>query len=248
MRYQILRVKKIKSIGGVAASAAHNTRERTTVNAFSGDLGKNLYREGDRSKEAVLARFRERLALDGNPRKNAVYCLDYLVSASNGALSPEERDDYLKRSLKWVMDRHGAENVVQATIHKDENTDAHMHVLVIPLAKNPKGKWKLRASKWLDGREKLKEMQDEFHSKIAKKYNLDRGEVGSTAKHEKVRRFYGMVNEPPLSVDKIKTQKQLMNFAEKMINQIAALTWAVRQKDLALNEAKKKQKKQGISR
>lgn len=189
-----MRVEKIKSAGGVAVSLGHNTRERETVNANPEMKDKNSVIVS-KSVEEGMRRFRFLISQDKNPRKNAVLCLDYLITASNKSLDSKERKDYLTDALAWIRKRHGKENVVQVAVHYDENTDAHMHVLVVPLAEKDK-KLKLNASKWLDGKKKLTEMQTEFAREVGGKFGLARGIEGSIAKHERVKRFYGMVNEP----------------------------------------------------
>lgn len=191
----ILRVEKIKSAGGVAVTLGHNTRERETRNASPELKDKNQV-IGAKSVEEGMSRFRGLVSQDKKPRKNAVLCLDYLVTATNKALSPKERSAYLNDALKWIQKRHGAENVLQVAVHRDENTDGHMHVLVVPLTLDKHQKPKLNASKWLDGKKKLSVMQTEFAKEVGSKYDLARGIEGSVAKHERVKRFYGLVNGP----------------------------------------------------
>ena len=42
-----------------------------------------------------------------------------------------EQDAYFRDSLEWLKQRHGAENVVYAGIHRDETTP-HMYAYVVP--------------------------------------------------------------------------------------------------------------------
>lgn len=189
----ILRVEKIKQAGGVAVALGHNTREREPRNASPELKDKNQI-IGPKSVEEGMSRFRGLVSRDKKPRKNAVLCLEYLVTATNKSLATKERTEYLNAALKWIQKRHGAENVLQVALHRDENTDAHMHVLVVPLVKTERG-IKLNASRWLDGKKKLTEMQTEFAKEVGEKFDLARGVEGSIAKHEKVKKFYGLVNE-----------------------------------------------------
>ena len=191
----IVRVEKIKSAGGVAVALGHNTRERETVNADPALKDKNKVL-GSTTVEKGMSRFRGLISQDKKPRKNAVLCLDYLISATNKTLDPKERTAYLTEALEWIKARHGAENVLQVAVHRDENTDAHMHVLVVPLTLDKHKKPKLNASKWLDGKKKLSEMQTAFAKEVGAKFDLSRGIEGSVAKHETVKRFYGLVQKP----------------------------------------------------
>jgi hypothetical protein len=191
----ILRVTKLKNAGGVSGMVRHNTRERDTPNADHKKLDQNTYLVGG-SADQVMSVWRDRLAMDKNPRKNAVVGLDYMIHASPDALTPAARDKYLQDAFKWVVARHGRENIVQAVIHRDENTPAHLHVEVVPLLANKKKDLKLNASHWMDGKVKLSRMQTEFQEQVGQKYGLDRGLVGSKAKHKEVQKFYGLVKEP----------------------------------------------------
>ena len=68
-----------------------------------------------------MAAFRARLP--EKHRKDAVQCIKYLISASAESYQrkiEEEQDAYFRDALKWLQDRHGAENVVLAGVHRDE--------------------------------------------------------------------------------------------------------------------------------
>lgn len=188
-----MRVEKITQAGGVAVALGHNTREKETLNA---DPEKKKNNQVLISETVALGmeKFRGLIAKDEKPRKNAVLCLDYMITATNGSISSKDRTKYINDAIKWVQARHGAENVVQVAFHADEPTDSHVHILVVPLKANKHGKMKLNASNWLDGSKKLSEMQTEFAQNIGAKYDLARGVEGSVAKHERVKRFYGLVN------------------------------------------------------
>ena len=45
------------------------------------------------------------------------------------------RTPYFRDSLEWLKQRHGAENVVYAGIHRDETTP-HMYAYVVPRDRN----------------------------------------------------------------------------------------------------------------
>ena len=67
--------------------------------------------------------------------RDAVQCIEYLISASAEAInakSKEEQDAYFRDALKWLQDRHGAENVVLAGVHRDERAP-HMYAYVVPI-------------------------------------------------------------------------------------------------------------------
>jgi hypothetical protein len=90
-----------------------------------------------------------------------------------------------KNCIQWLKQRYGAANVVNFSVHLDEQTP-HIHAVVVPLD----AKGKLNCRHYLGGREKLQELQDSFaaaHQGIG----LERGVQGSKAHHTTVKQFYG---------------------------------------------------------
>ena len=106
-------------------------------------------------------------------------------------LGGQGRDAYFNDALKWLRERHGGANVVYAGIHRDETTP-HMYAYVVPL---DEATGRLNARKWLGGAAALSEMQTEFAQVVGARHGLERGIKGSRAKHERVKRHYGLVNQ-----------------------------------------------------
>ena len=55
--------------------------------------------------------------------------LSFWVSASPEAINAktrEEQDAYFADALKYIQDKHGAENVAYAGIHRDESTPPYV--------------------------------------------------------------------------------------------------------------------------
>lgn len=136
--------------------------------------------------------------------------------------------DYFRDALAYLESLHGQQNIVAANIQLDETTP-HMVVYAVPLVDaaakirkrsvivgtNPDGtkrreirqyaepgSIRLSAAHFLDGKAKLSKLQTNFHSAVARKYGLDRGLVGSQAKHARVKRFYALVAGDAPSVPK----------------------------------------------
>jgi Plasmid recombination enzyme len=85
----------------------------------------------------------------------------------------------------------GAENVVGAYLHLDETTP-HIQAIVVPI--DPQTS-KLNASRWLDGRKALSDLQDR-HARDMAPLGLERGIRGSLANHTEVRDWYGQMKAP----------------------------------------------------
>lgn len=186
--YAILRAKKLKSFGAVARSARHTFREQPTPNADPDRLSANKT-FGARSTGGVVDALKS--ALPEKRRKDAVLCIEYLITASpeafkrhGGSLS-DTGDGYFSDALKWLKKRHGAANVLSATVHLDETTP-HLVAYVVP--KTPDGR--LTARHFLGGPKVLRAMQDSFHAACAASKGLLRGVRGSNAKHESIKAFY----------------------------------------------------------
>ena len=104
-----------------------------------------------------------------------------------------------------ARERHGKENVVATSIHRDETTP-HLVAYVVPI--DPQGK--LNAREFLGGRAKLSKMQTEFHSKV-KDLGLDRGLEGSKAEHKTIKEFYAELQEPLPKSEKININIQRLD-------------------------------------
>ena len=189
----ILRTAKHPSLGSVGGSAQHNFRERDTPNADPERTALNRTSGAQSSKELV-AGVKARLATQDKVRKNAVLAVEYFVGASPEWFSqadPKQREAYFDQAEKWLKERHGAENVIAVTRQYDE-TSPHVCAYVVPI--DPKGK--LNCSHFLDGREKLTQMQTDFADKVGRQFGLERGIEGSKAKHKTIKQYYAEIQAP----------------------------------------------------
>jgi len=207
MNFAILRAQKLKSSVAVHRSMKHAFRAQETPNADKDRTPDNTH-IGAHSVAEGMAAFRS--LLPEKVRKNGVLCVEYLMTASPEVMEKmprSEQDNYFHDALNWLRDRHGAENVVYAGIHRDEKTP-HMYAYVVP--KDP-DTGRLNCRRFLGGASALREMQTDFAEKVGQKYGLDRGIEGSKAKHQRVSQFYGQIERqgkiPTISEQEIKPQK-----------------------------------------
>ena len=190
MGYAILRIQKLKSAIAVHRSMKHSFRAQTTPNADPRLTPENTH-IGAQSVAEGMAAFRSRLP--AKHRKDAVQCIEYLMTASPEAMQGrDEQDAYFRDALEWLKARHGAENVIHAGIHRDEQTP-HMYAYVVPLDADT---GRLNAKKWFGGARALSEMQTEFAQQVGFRHGLERGIEGSRARHQRVKTYYARVNEP----------------------------------------------------
>ena len=187
MAYAILRTEKLKTMGNIGGSLAHNYRTRDTPNAVAERLHLNKHdmASADEVKAAIVARLPEKR------RSDAVLCVEYFIGASpdyfTGTDPKGER--YFATAVEWLKQRHGAENVVATSVHHDE-TSPHLVAYVVPLDQDGK----LNAKSFLGGKAKLTAMQTDF-AKAVGRHGLERGIEGSKAKHQSIREYYAKVNQ-----------------------------------------------------
>lgn len=112
-------------------------------------------------------------------RSDAVLMCSFIIGSDGNffiGLTPWERQRFFVDATEYFAERYGKENIISAVVHTDETTP-HLHLNLIPIVGN-----KLSA-KQLFTRASLRELQTDFHDKVGKKWNLERGKEGSQAKH-----------------------------------------------------------------
>lgn len=216
MSYAIIRIAKLKNMGHVGGSLSHTYRTIDTPNADASrtHLNNNSHISRDDALKAIQAKIPEK------KRKNAVHCFEYLITASPEwqGWHTDQQQKYFDDAIKWLGDRHGAENVVVTSIHLDETTP-HLVAYVVPLIDG-----KLNARATTTGKDAFSKMQTDFAEKVGKKYGLERGEKGSKAKHEDVKRFYADITkgvEVELELPKPKTFELSVNsYRERVTSEV----------------------------
>lgn len=190
MGFAILRTQKLKSGIAVRRSMKHAFREQDTPNADPARHQENTHL-GAANVDEALAKFNA--LLPAKVRSNAVLAVEYLITGSPEDMkgkSRQEQDAYFRDSLKWLQQKHGAQNVVYAGIHRDEMTP-HMYAYVVPLDRQ--GKLNCRA--FLGGAQALREMQTDFAQQVGQQHGLQRGLEGSKARHTSIQHYYARVNQ-----------------------------------------------------
>jgi hypothetical protein len=221
MAFAILRTAKLKTAGNLGGLNGHLTRSKEVPNADKELLKYNSRPIGsDDLWKDVQARIQE--AGITKIRKDGVLAIEHLITASpehfdfNKKVNEKGQAElwgqtgrwkaFEKASIEWLQDRYGKENLVNVTVHKDEQTP-HLHAVVVPIQNG-----KLNCKSYLGGRDKLREMQSSFAQKV-KDQGLERGIEGSKAQHTEVKQFYGHIkqaNTPTwdLRLDKPEVQVQ----------------------------------------
>lgn len=202
-RFQVIRVEKLKSAARVAGRIRHALRGHVPPNAdpARGDLNGYVIPgnqpaelskiEGEERKRRALDRWRK--LLPPKYRKDAVTCLEFLVTGSREAMEAmgeAKARQYLRESAAWIWNRFGGlANVVCGATHRDETT-THLSLFVVPTYQNDRGESCLSAKHYIDGPKALADLQTDFNREVASRYGLERGEEHSAASHTSVKEFY----------------------------------------------------------
>lgn len=243
MAMVILRTEKLKSVGNWAGSLAHTYRTRETPNAVPERFAANTL---ESSPQEVLAALKA--LLPEKRRKDAVLGIEYFIGASPEwfeGRSKDDQDKYFKDARAWLEQRHGAENVLDFSIHRDE-TSPHAVAYVVPMVDG-----KLNAKRFLGGRATLSAMQTDFASKVGRRHQLERGLEGSRAHHTTIKDYYARVGSqtpktPDIDVpepsmrDRLKPSEYGQKVAESVLAQIASEWNAVQSKARELESIKKR--------
>ena len=213
MPHAIARIVKLKS-GSVAPSGLHTGRRRLTPNANPSVQNVRFIGEPDSPSLPNLETIvRERIGQQ-TIRKNAVLCVEMLLTASPeyfrpndpsraGYYEPEKLADFQQTVHSWLDNEYG-DRIVRAELHLDESTP-HVHAYLVPL--DERGKLNCRGL--FGGRQKLSQFQDSYANALSP-LGLERGIKGSKAKHTKIQHYYAAINKTPdLTLDKSTIEYQL---------------------------------------
>ena len=215
MGYAVLHLDK--AAGNEVKMTAHIERTQMPANAVLTltYLNEELieFPEGVTNRTEAI---QHRLDTAGLIRKigtNQVRAIRMMLTGSNVEMKRIEVEGRLKEwcadNLDWLRKTYGAENLVSAVLHMDEATP-HIHATVVPIVtgerrkandKKP-GKKRYRKKSTAQPRlcaddvmtrVKLKTYQDSYAEAMSK-YGLERGIVGSEARHVTTQEFYRNAN------------------------------------------------------
>ena len=204
MSFAIYRTAKLKSFGEIGGSLSHTYRTRPTPNADENKLhlNKHIFETYNQCFDAL------KNAIPEKRRSNAVLCIEHLITASpdwNGWGTKKE-EEFFKKSLEFLNNKYGKENVIACSIHRDETTP-HLIVYVVPIDE----KGGLNAKKWLGGRAKLSQTQTDFANEV-KNLGLERGLENSKARHKTIKQFYAEIEKPTPKLKEKKYEIQPINY------------------------------------
>ena len=139
----------------------------------------------------------------------------FILSSSPEDMARIEQEgllyEWCDESMDWLRSTFGADNVVAATLHADEDTP-HIHATVVPIvtgerrkakeeAENGKRKYKTKKNKVrlcaddVLTPKKLEQYQTDYAKRV-QRFGLERGVHGSEAKHRTTMEYYRKFSNP----------------------------------------------------
>ena len=198
MSFAILRIAKEHNRAGVASRAAHNLRQRSAAPRADAARSAQNKTVGAETPDAVLAALDARLAaLPKPPQKNAVLVVELMLAASPDWFAAGGKPgQFANEALEWAYTKFGKENILTASLHRDETTP-HLQVLLTPIVEI-KGVAKLRASHYFDGPSKMRDLQTEFAARVEKlglKRGIERKPGEPIKRHVTLKRYYKLAED-----------------------------------------------------
>jgi hypothetical protein len=162
----IARIAKLKG-GSIAASEQHTKRQRETPNANPEVENIRFIGQPDIPGSPDLETLVRQRIGDQTIRKNAVLCVEMVLTASPEYFRPDDPglagyyhqqrlEDFQQAVHQWLLNKYG-DRIVRAELHLDEATP-HIHAYLVPL--DEKGKLNCRGL--FGGREKLAQVSGQL--------------------------------------------------------------------------------------
>ena len=207
MAYAIFRVKKYKTNHAIGGIMRHHLREAPEeVDGLDPTRSHLNITIGADDRPALFKAIRARLATTTRkPRPDANRIIENIFTASPeffDGMPYESQKAYLFHCIDFAKEVYGADNVVGAYLHFDEESP-HCHVLCVPIETSTRTTKKssrqvttLNAGHYLGGSEKCINLQTRFAEFVqGKGYDLKRGEPKSETKrrHVPLREYYAEI-------------------------------------------------------
>lgn len=223
MATTILRFEKVKNFANIRQSGAHQHRHhKNTPNADPARKHDNVVLVGtDNMVKDVKNRLDD---LTTAPRRNAVLCMDGLITLSpeafftaDGMPDNAALETFVDATAQWLRERFG-QNLVSSVLHLDESSP-HIHITIVPLDEKSDGRRVLNArdlfNKW-----NLSQLQREYNETMRHVMpTLKAPNYGGTAQHTKIKHFYAELDAMADSLHQsmLEAKQELMTEAKNTI-------------------------------
>ena len=210
MGYAVLHLEKAK--GADSGMSAHIERTIQPKNADPTRTHQNReliqFPDGVCNRTAAIQHRLDTAGLRRKIGKNQVQAIRIVLTGTHVDMDQIEQtgrlDEWCKDNIDWLRKTYGADNVVSAVLHMDEETP-HIHATIIPIVQTERKKQKKEqtakkryrtkapaprlCADEVMSRANLIRYQDTYADKMAA-YGLQRGIKGSEAQHLSTHEYY----------------------------------------------------------
>lgn len=189
-QYGIIRMQKFKK-DAVTGIQKHNQREgkeskNQDIDKEKTDLNYDLVNQENISYAKTIGAMTDE-RVSRKVRADAVLVSEFFVSASPEymeSLTEQEQEKYFETAFNHLEEKYGEQNILYATVHKDEATP-HLHLGIVPITEDGR----LSAKDYFHGKQKIRAIQDDFHEYMNENgFEIERGE-SSERKHKDVHQY-----------------------------------------------------------
>ena len=223
--YQILEIRKVKTVGGLKNVLGHNsreiiskeTRERLNPNWETdwADI-KDIHLLGKSWASALDDRKRLCEDLRRKVNKNASAGIEVVISAGEG-FARDKWKDYLYDAKAFFEKKFGADNLISFAIHLDEAAP-HAHLAFVPIVTNPDKTRRYAAASILGGPKGMTKLHTEFWEAVGRNYGLERGEQGRAVTHSDAKDFRRKVARLDKKELELTKKEETLLFEEGRVN------------------------------
>lgn len=210
MGYCVLHLEKAKEADSGMSAHIERTIVPKNIDPTRTHLNRELivFPNGVDNRTAAIRHRLDTVGLKRKIGKNQVQAIRIVLSGTHDDMARMENegklDEWCDDSVAWLGETYGADNLVSAVLHMDEETP-HIHATIVPIVQgerrkqkkeeNVKRKYKVKApaprlcADEVMSRSNLIRYQDTYAEHMAK-YGLKRGIRGSVAKHLSTHEYY----------------------------------------------------------
>jgi hypothetical protein len=210
MGYAVLHLEKAKGADSGMSAHIERTIQPKNANPTRTYLNRELiqFPDGVRNRTAAIQHRLDTAGLKRKIGKNQVQAIRIVLTGTHADMEQIENtgrlDEWCKDNLDWLRKTYGADNVVSAVLHMDEETP-HIHATIVPIVQTERKKQKKEqavkrkyrtkvpaprlCADEVMSRANLIHYQDSYAEQMAA-YGLQRGIKGSEAQHISTHEYY----------------------------------------------------------
>ena len=210
MGYAVLHLEKAKGADSGMSAHIERTIQPKNADPTRTHLNRELiqFPDGVRNRTAAIQHRLDTAGLKRKIGKNQVQAIRIVLTGTHADMEQIEQtnrlDEWCKDNIDWLRKTYGADNVVSAVLHMDEETP-HIHATIVPIVQTERKKQKKEqtakkryrtkapaprlCADEVMSRANLIRYQDTYAEQMVA-YGLQRGIKGSEAQHISTHEYY----------------------------------------------------------